>query len=186
MDNVELKHFDSGKAAFVQAATSIEQPKYGKKSDANSGVIALLDMLVGDLSKEMQLAQAEENDSQANYEKYMKGSGAKRTADAKLLAEKAGQKAEAEATLNKNAQTKKDTVAKAAALAEYTASLHKQCDWLLANHDVRKQARASEVESFNQAKAILSGADYSFLQTSSLPHGQLAAVRRVHFRGGRT
>ncbi len=41
------------------------------------------------------------------------------------------------------------------------------CDWLLKYYDVRKEARASEIDALGKAKAVLSGADYSLLQTAT-------------------
>jgi len=49
----------------------------------------------------------------------------------------------------------------------YIKDLHLECDWLLANFQARKDARAGEVESLKNAKAVLSGADYSLLQTAT-------------------
>jgi len=49
---------------------------------------------------------------------------------------------------------------------KYIQSLHGECDWLLQYFTVRKEARAGEVESLKSAKAVLSGADYSFVETS--------------------
>ena len=50
---------------------------------------------------------------------------------------------------------------------EYIAKLHGDCDFLIENFDVRKEARASEIDALTKAKAVLSGADYSLLQTSA-------------------
>ena len=41
-------------------------------------------------------------------------------------------------------------------------------NWLVENYDARKGARAGEVESLKNAKAVLAGADYSLVQL----HGQ--------------
>merc|ERR1740129_33420 len=46
-------------------------------------------------------------------------------------------------------------------------TLHGECDWLVKYFDVRKEARADEVDSLKNAKAVLSGADYSLLQTKN-------------------
>merc|ERR1719198_814379 len=62
------------------------------------------------------------------------------------------------------------------ALLEYIASLHAECDWLLKFYDMRKTARASEIDALGQAKAVLSGADYSLVQTAS------KATVRKHLR----
>ena len=45
------------------------------------------------------------------------------------------------------------------------SSLHAECDWLVQYFQVRKDARAGEIESLHQAKAVLSGSDYSLVQT---------------------
>ena len=42
----------------------------------------------------------------------------------------------------------------------------KACGWLLSNFEARKAARAGEVESLKNAKAVLAGADYSLVQIS--------------------
>jgi len=42
--------------------------------------------------------------------------------------------------------------------------LHAECDWLVKYFDIRKQARDEEIEALKNAKAVLSGADFSLLQ----------------------
>merc|ERR1712032_465096 len=50
-------------------------------------------------------------------------------------------------------------------LSNYNAELHKSCDFITKNFDLRQTARDEEVEALKQAKAILSGAKFSdFLQ----------------------
>merc|ERR1719440_2067613 len=72
---------------------------YTKKTEESGGVIAMMDMLIKDLVKEMTVAETEEKDSQADYEKLMADSAEKRKADSKLLSEKEATKAETEAAL---------------------------------------------------------------------------------------
>lgn len=91
----------------------------------------------------------------------------KRTADSNSLSEKTGVKSDAEAALIAHKQEKKAKDAEAMANAKYIHDLHQECDWLVSNFDVRKEARAGEVESLKTAKAVLSGADYSLLQSHS-------------------
>ena len=52
------------------------------------------------------------------------------------------------------------------ALGEYIAQLHGSCDFLLENFDVRREARSGEIDAIKKAKAVLSGADYSFVQVA--------------------
>jgi len=143
--------------------------KYEKKGEESTGVIALVDMLVADVEKEIQEMEVEEKNAQEEYETLMEDSSAKRASDTTSIKEKTGQKADLEAKLVKLAEDTKTTKLEALAKIETLGDLHKECDWLLNNFDSRKEARAGEVESLKKAKAVLSGADYSLLQLGSSP-----------------
>merc|ERR550537_493193 len=139
---------------------------YKKKSEESGGVLAMMDMLVAELDKEMTEAEVEEKDAQKDYEKLMMDSSAVRAGDSKLITEKTAAKAEMETELQAAKDTKAADVETLTATKDYIQSLHTECDWLLENYDVRKEARASEVDALKKAKAILSGADFSLMQTS--------------------
>jgi chromosome segregation ATPase len=148
---------------------------YKKKSEESGGVMAMMDMLVADLDKEMTEAKAMEKDAQADYEAMMKDSAAKRAADSKSLTEKEATKAQLEEALESHNEAKADFSKELAATMEYINSLHLECDWLLKYFEVRKEARAGEVDALGKAKAVLSGADYSLMQTGARRH-----LRRAH------
>jgi len=140
---------------------------YSKKSEENTGVIAMIDLLIKDLQKEMTEAETEEKNSQADYEQMMKDSAAKRTTDSKALTEKGSAKADTEAALQSLGEHKADEEKELMATMKYISSLHGECDWLLQYFEARKEARTGEVDSLKKAKAVLSGADYSLLQARS-------------------
>jgi len=140
---------------------------YAKKGEESSGVIAMIDLLIKDLSTEMTTITAEEKNAQEDYEKFMADSAEKRAADSKLIEEKEGAKAEMDAALQAMGEEKTAKSAEATATMKYIESLHLECDWLVKNYDLRKEARAGEVEALKNAKAVLSGADYSLVQTKS-------------------
>jgi len=140
---------------------------YKKKGEESTGVIAMIDTLVRDLDKEMTESETEEKDAQGDYEDMMRDSKEKRAADSKSLTEKQSTKAELETSLESNVEDKKSSSKELMATEEYIAALHAECDWLLKYFDMRKQARAQEVDALNKAKAVLSGADFSLLQTKS-------------------
>merc|ERR1712238_410184 len=117
---------------------------YQKKGQGHNGVTAMMDLLAADLDKDTQTAQVDEKNAQSEYETMMSASQAKRAGDSKSIADK-----EAYNT----ATTLKD--------------LHLECDWLLSNFEARKAARAGEVDSLKNAKAVLSGADYTLMQSGS-------------------
>merc|ERR1719253_176174 len=66
---------------------------FSKKSEESNGVIAMIDTMVGDLTKEMTEAKTEEQLAQEDYDKAMSDAKDKRTTDSKSLADKAKAKA---------------------------------------------------------------------------------------------
>merc|ERR1740129_2354360 len=141
---------------------------YSSKTDMGNGVIAMIDLLIKDLDKEMQEADVTEKNSQEEYEAMMTESAAKRAADSKSITDMSAEKA-----VQAESDNKADTATEHANTMKNIASLHGECDWLLKYYDVRKQARADEVESLNNAKAVLSGASYALVQQSRL-RGQVS------------
>merc|ERR1719291_1024307 len=132
-----------------------------KKSEESTGVIAMIDLLVKDLDKEMTEATAEEKNSQSDYEQTMEDSADKRAQDTKTLTEKTAAKATTEEDLQSHKDGKKAAERELMAVHEVISSLHSECDWLLQYYDTRKEARDGEISSLQNAKAILAGADFS-------------------------
>merc|ERR1719440_1726286 len=145
---------------------------FKKKSEESNGVIAMIDLLVKDLDKEMTVAKAEEKDAQGDYEQMMKDSASKRADDSKSLADKQGALADMKAQLENDTDGLTSTNKELGATVQYIHTLHSECDWLLKYFDVRKEARTSEIDALGKAKAVLSGADFSFVQMSSSLRGR--------------
>merc|ERR1719352_177386 len=112
----------------------------------------------------MTVAETEEKDSQGDYETAMKDAAEKRALDTKTVTDKESAKAQMEADLETAKEEKTATTKELMATGEYIQSLHAECDWLLQYFDVRKEARDGEIDSLKNAKAVLSGADFSLLQ----------------------
>jgi len=138
---------------------------YTKKSEEHTGVVQMINLLITDLDKEMAEAETTEKDSQADYEELMADSAEKRAEDSKNLADKESAKAESEGDLQDHQDDLKTAQTEHTATLKYIMELHQECDWLLKYFDVRKEMRASEIDALSKAKAVLSGADYSLLQT---------------------
>mmetsp|Transcript_67825 Transcript_67825/g.130950 ORF Transcript_67825/g.130950 Transcript_67825/m.130950 type:complete len:692 (-) Transcript_67825:39-2114(-) len=139
---------------------------YTKKTEGNNGVIAMIDLLIKDLDKELQEAEVMENDAQKEYEEMMAESATKRADDSKAVSDKTAMKASEEEALIAEQGTKAATEKELMATLELIHSLHGECDWLLKYFDARAEARAGEIDALGKAKAVLSGADYSLLQTA--------------------
>jgi septal ring factor EnvC (AmiA/AmiB activator) len=163
----------TGVTALAQTVTAPPPPPatwdaYTKKGGESNGVIAMLDMMVADLDKEITATETDEKESQKEYEQFMADSAAKRANDAKSIEDKESAKADLEGRLQKDTEEKAATTKEAMATHEYLAEVHGDCDWLLNNFEARKEARAGEVDSLAKAKAVLAGADYSLLQSTEI------------------
>merc|ERR1719335_2083467 len=152
----------TGIGFFAQVAqTAAQDPVFAQaaytKQDSG-GALALMDLLVKDLTKEMTIAEAEEKNSQADYEKMLKDSATKRAEDSKSVTDKkealAQMQGELEAAKEGKASTKKDI----ATTNEYLASFHTECDFIMKFYTTRQEARVSEIDAMGNAKAVLSGA----------------------------
>merc|ERR1719420_690615 len=104
---------------------------YSKKSEESTGVIAMLDLLVKDLDKEMTEAKAQEENAQTAYQKTMADAAEKRAQDSKSMTEKAAAKADTEGALQAKTESKTATGKELMATVDYIGSLHTECDWLL-------------------------------------------------------
>merc|ERR1719277_1676333 len=130
----------------------------------------MINMLRNDLDKEIQETEVNEKEAQSEYETFMADSAAKRADDTKSIANKEAAKADLGAQVEEMTAEKGATMNEAMATSETIKDLHLDCDWLIANFQARKDARAGEVESLKNAKAVLSGADYSLAQKSAVVH----------------
>jgi len=145
---------------------------FSKKSGESNGVISMIDLMIGDLTKEMTEAEANEKNAQEEYEQTMTDSSEKRNTDSKSVADKSKAKAETEADVEANTEEKGATSKTLMATLEHIQSLHAECDWLIQYYQVRKEARAGEVESLKTAKSVLSGADFALVQTGRSLRGR--------------
>merc|ERR1711972_69597 len=141
---------------------------YSNKGETATGVVAMIDLLIADLDKEMQEAEVTEKNAQEEYEKLMSDSAAKRAADSKSITDKSSEKASTEESLQAETDAKAETTENLMNTQKHISSLHGECDWLVKYYDARKEARAGEIESLNNAQAVLNGADYSLIQQGRL------------------
>eukprot|EP00811_Abedinium_folium_P015723 NODE_24674_length_615_cov_1.491803.p1 GENE.NODE_24674_length_615_cov_1.491803~~NODE_24674_length_615_cov_1.491803.p1 ORF type:complete len:121 (+),score=43.43 NODE_24674_length_615_cov_1.491803:206-568(+) len=118
----------------------------------------LIQMIIDDAQKLLKQSQDSENTSQSGYENFVKTSNGvieqlkvQITSKNQLLA--ASKMALAESTNGFNS-----AVTQLGLLGNYKTQVHKSCDYLIKNFDIRQATRLKEVEAVRQAKAIMSGA----------------------------
>jgi len=155
--------------AFIQLRSGQPAPppetfgdSYEKKSGKSGGVMGLMDKMIRELEIDVQDAENEEKTGQKDYEELMAESQKSNEEETKAIAHKSKAKADLESSLE---ETKRGHALKEEALGElktYIQELHGSCDFILANFEVRKEARTKEIEGLKNAKAVLAGADYSF------------------------
>merc|ERR1719213_346879 len=104
----------------------------------------------------------EEKTAQKDYAELMADSDATRAGDSKALTGKQSSKAEVEATLMATKETRSATATDLKQVATVISDLHAACDFIMQNFDLRKEARTNEIEGLKNAKAVLSGASFSF------------------------
>merc|ERR1711865_971736 len=103
-----------------------------------------------------------------DYEGFMADASDKRAQDSKSITDKESAKAETEAEHETDTETKNSKTIEAMETAKYIGGLHEECDWLLSNYETREAARTGEIDALGKAKAVLSGADYSLVQTATV------------------
>merc|ERR1719217_42673 len=94
--------------------------------------------------------------------------------------------AEFEGLLESHTEAKAADEKELAGTLEVIASLHAECDWLLKYFDVRKDARASEIDALGRAKAVLSGGLLASADQEGAPYAEAsvsegASVLAVEF-----
>merc|ERR1719311_744388 len=134
---------------------------YTKKTGKSNGVINLMDMMIGDVKTDLTEGEHAEEMAQKDYENLMASSQKTRATNAESITEKESASAEWTEKIE-NAKTEQASTTEALAkVKEYIAGLHSSCDFLVENYGARKEARTNEVEGLKNAKAVLSGANFS-------------------------
>jgi peroxiredoxin family protein len=129
-----------------------------QKNQGGGGVISLLNTLMEDSSKLEAEAVKDEAEAQASYEATVKDTNEGVAALEREIVSKSESKAQAEKDKSGQEAELQNTVNMLESLSKEAADLHRACDFVLKNFDIRQKARRDEIESIVSAKQILSGA----------------------------
>merc|ERR1712137_1066085 len=169
--NILKGFYEKKEAALLQQEPAGPPPPPGfkeyKKNAAAGGVMGMIQQIINDAkAMEAEAIKAEE-DAQKAYEDFVKETNASIEAKMNEIVNKSELKAKAEEELVEAKEEKEEVLNELEQLSNYNAQLHKSCDFVLKNFDVRQTARDEEIEALKQAKAILSGAKFEeFLQSA--------------------
>merc|ERR1719199_142393 len=134
---------------------------YQKKDGKSNGVIGLMEMLAKELQDDITEAEHEEETSQKDYERLMAESQKNREEKVGSITTKESAKAELDPKLETTKEKKVLQETELAGIKTALHELHANCDFLIENYDVRKEARVNEIEGLKNAKSVLSGANFA-------------------------
>merc|ERR1740121_1514688 len=132
-----------------------------KNSGASGDVMALIAQIISDAKAlEADTIQAEA-EAQKAYEDFVAETNACIADKNREIVSKSEDKAQAETDLVETKEEKEAALLALEQLSNYNAELHRSCDFVLKNFEIRQTARDEEVEALRQAKAILSGSQFT-------------------------
>merc|ERR1719379_2185138 len=153
------------------ADASQNMAPYEKKTGAAAGILGMLDTIRQDLKLGQQELEMEEKNAQAAYDKTMTESKESMEAKKKDIIVKGAQSSRIQEEMAFEKKGKGMAEDELETVKNKMKGLHESCDFLLENFDIRKKARASEIEGLQKSIAVLSGANFdaaaSFLQVKS-------------------
>merc|ERR1719515_511942 len=136
-----------------------------KNNAASGGVMGMIQQIINDAKAMEAEAIRSEEDAQKAYEDFVKDTNASIEEKSKEIVNKSEEKAKAEADKTEAEEDKANVMTELEQLSNENADLHKSCDFVVKNFEIRQTARDEEIEALKQAKAILSGAKFdAFLQ----------------------
>mmetsp|Transcript_3676 Transcript_3676/g.8634 ORF Transcript_3676/g.8634 Transcript_3676/m.8634 type:complete len:722 (-) Transcript_3676:78-2243(-) len=148
----------------VPGAAFAPPPAKGKdfqKSAGAGGVIQLIMDIIKDAEITEQDVEKSEQKAQADYAAYVSDTSASIQADRDAIAKKEEEAATAEGEKSETEAAQLSNTEESGKLLDMLKAQHLDCDFLLKYFDVRQTARAEEMDAIKDAKAILSGADFS-------------------------
>jgi len=129
-----------------------------KKNSGGKKVIAMIQDVIDDAKKTEADAIAAEQDAQESYQNFMKDSNESILTYNKAITNMSEELAKSKEALISSKEKLATVNTDLEDLSETKADLHKSCDFLLKNFEVRQTSRQDEIDAMNEAKGILSGA----------------------------
>jgi len=152
-------------AKFMQVGThkgfAPPPPKpgaYQSKGLEAGGPMGLLTEIIKNAEQEEAKLIADEQDAQTSYGKFAQDATDTIEADRAAVLEKTELQSKTEGALSETEEAILEKETSLTKLAELLTNLHADCDYVMKYFEVRQEARAEEMDSIEQAKAILSGA----------------------------
>lgn len=124
----------------------------------SSKLVFLFNIIKGNVERQKMTLENEDKLGQAQYEMFVSNANEKKRLYAKSLGASNAAKAEMEAQIQRCHAEMRSEEKMLASLKQEIFDLHKKCDFLVRNFDLRIDARASETQSLLRASGIISEA----------------------------
>lgn len=164
MQNILRKAIDRMRQVYKQAGLlqreDPQPPAHFQSYKQNAGaspVIGMMEQIVEDSVSSEKASIAAENEAQAAYETFARDTNDAIKSLNQEIETKTDAKVQANADLVNTKEQVSDTEDRLEYLGEVASDLHKECDFVLNNFEVRQRARLQEIEALQGAKAYLSG-----------------------------
>jgi len=136
------------------------KPKAFEKSAGAGGVLQLLAKIISEAEQEGKVLVLNENDQQRIYGEFVSSSTTSIEADRNSIAEKEKHSAESSGELSKTEESQLANQQMLDSLDGQLTALHAECDYVIKYFKLRQGARQEEMDSIEEAVAILSGANF--------------------------
>merc|ERR1719331_2221744 len=133
---------------------------YQKKDGKSNGVIGLMEMLIKELEDGITTSKHEEETAQKDYERLMSDSQASRAKNVESITTKEAAKADLDTKIEDTKEKKVNQETTLTNVKNLLLELHTKCDFIIENYDMRKAGRVNEKEGLDNAKSVLSGANF--------------------------
>jgi hypothetical protein len=135
------------------------------KQQGGGGVMGMIETIISDAKTLEKEAIKAEGDAQKAYESFVKDTNHALEVAQRSYADKSEEKSLAEADKVTADKAHEAATSEQEQNINENADLHKSCDFLLGNFDLRQSTMSQEIEAIEQAKAVIhGGAGYAFLQ----------------------
>merc|ERR1719428_2142206 len=136
------------------------KPKAYEKSAGAGGVMQLIMKIIEDAEREEVELVHDEQKAQEAYASFVQETNSCIAACEKSVMENEEFLATANADLAETEAALLATNEELKKLEDLNIALHKDCDFIMENFEIRQKARKEEMDAIVEAKAILSGADF--------------------------
>jgi len=134
---------------------------YGGKTDESTSIIAILEMIVEDISKDIAKSKAAEDKAESEFQTFKEESEAMIQSLTDEVSELEGVQGDKEASVTEHTEERTTKAGELGAVMKMITEAKPGCDFFAINYGTRVKNRHIEIDGLDKAKAILTGASFN-------------------------